>query len=441
MRFYARLWMTIFLVVAAMTAAAVTHAPNDDDDDNRTVAPYDGIDVSNHQKRIDWAEVAKDKHIKYVYIKATEGATYVCDTYRTNLEGARRHGIKVGAYHFLRTGSRIRDQFANFKRVVIKSEQDLLPLIDVEVRQGWTNQQLRDSVKLFADLVEEHYGCRPMIYTSSSFYDNILGRSFNIYPLFIARYSNNEPNLKSGVDWILWQFTEKGRVRGISTPVDLGRFNKGRSVNDIMIRHNRLDRQRRSNSELVDRSAGKPQTVAEPKEAPRMSKQQEKELKKQQEKERKARERAEKLAREEEKRKAEIQRKAEEKERKRREHELKEKQKQAEKLDKQNRKEQEHQRQLQEAARKKAEQEEAKRKQASEAELEKRQRIQQLSQQEQQRRSGDTEQAVKQSKNEQRRQLRRQQLKASQKQSTKSRGSSAPAEGSTKHNKSSVDNE
>lgn len=288
---------------------------------------YDGIDISDHQKRIDWPEVAKDKNIKYVYIKATEGATYVSNLYRYNLENAHKHGIKVGSYHFLRTGSRIRDQFENFKRVVKKNEQDLLPVIDVEVRQGWTNQQLRDSVKLFADLVEEHYGCRPLIYTSTSFYDNILGRSFNIYPLFIARYSNSQPSLKSGTDWIMWQFSERGRIRGISTNVDLSCFNKGRSLSDIMIRSQRIGQKKRTNTDLVENQE-KPSGV-KVKEAPTMSKQQEKELKKKQEKEQKARERAQKLAQEEAQKKAEQERKQKEKEQKQKEKEKKQKQEQA----------------------------------------------------------------------------------------------------------------
>ena len=319
--------------IAAASVPSMQATPDDDDKDKekdqekekteppRETRHYDGIDISDHQKRIDWTEVAKDKNIKYVYIKATEGATYVSNLYRYNLENAHKHGIKVGSYHFLRTGSRIRDQFANFTRVVKKNEQDLLPVIDVEVRQGWTNQQLRDSVKLFADLVEEHYGCRPLIYTSSSFYDNILGRSFNIYPLFIARYSTSQPTLKSGNDWVMWQFSERGRIRGISTNVDLSCFNKGRSLNDIMIRSQRIGQKKRTNTDLVENQE-KP-TGVKVKEAPTMSKQQEKELKKKQEKEQKARERAQKLAQEEAKKKAEQERKQKEKEQKQKEKERK----------------------------------------------------------------------------------------------------------------------
>ena len=308
---------------------------------------YDGIDVSDHQKRIDWARVARDKKVKYVYIKATEGATYVSSLYRENLEQARKHGIKVGSYHFLRTGSRIQEQFDNFKNTVKKHEQDLLPLIDIEVRQGWTTQQLRDSLKLFADLVEEHYGCRPMIYTSSSFYDNFLGRAFNIYPLFIARYSAAEPSLKSGNDWVMWQFSEKGHIDGIGPCVDLSRFNKGRSLADITIAGNRLQRRNRSTAEMVDRNREKPENV-QIKEAPKMSKKQEQELKKKQEKERKAQERAQKLAQDEQKKQEEAKRLQQERQQKaqqQKQHEeqlLKEKQlKEQERLRKQRQEQQE----------------------------------------------------------------------------------------------------
>ena len=42
---------------------------------NTTLNNYQGIDVSNHQGLIDWSLVSKDENIKFVYIKATEGAT------------------------------------------------------------------------------------------------------------------------------------------------------------------------------------------------------------------------------------------------------------------------------------------------------------------------------------------------------------------------------
>ena len=130
---------------------------------NTSTADFDGIDVSRHQGRINWEELKKNPKIKFVYIKATEGSDYIDPTYLENIRNARKSGFKVGSYHFLSTRSSVVTQFINFARTVKREEQDLLPVIDVEKIQPWSSQQLRDSLKVFADLVEEYYGCKPII--------------------------------------------------------------------------------------------------------------------------------------------------------------------------------------------------------------------------------------------------------------------------------------
>jgi lysozyme len=58
------------------------------------------IDVSDAQNKIDWHKVAA-AGIKVAMIKATEGATFTADTWRTNRDGAKNAGIAVIPYHFL----------------------------------------------------------------------------------------------------------------------------------------------------------------------------------------------------------------------------------------------------------------------------------------------------------------------------------------------------
>lgn len=200
---------------------------------NNSSLVYDGIDISNYQKDINWDATVKDANIKYVYVKATEGASHKQHRYRTNIEHARKRGIKVGSYHFMTTTASIQKQFENFISVVKPEEQDLVPLLDVEKRDGWTIKQLQDSVLKFVKLLEDYYGCKPMIYASSNYFNNYLGATFKSYPLFIARYSKNEPQLSYGAKWILWQFSDRGRIEGIDALVDLSRFNKGCGVKDI----------------------------------------------------------------------------------------------------------------------------------------------------------------------------------------------------------------
>ena len=59
-----------------------------------TKRQYDGIDVSHHQGQIDWKEVAKDKQIKFVYIKATQGTSIKDKNYEQNIKAARRQGLR-----------------------------------------------------------------------------------------------------------------------------------------------------------------------------------------------------------------------------------------------------------------------------------------------------------------------------------------------------------
>ena len=143
--------------------------------------------------------------------------------------------MKVGCYHFLRATSYIHDQFRNFIEYCREDEQDLAPLIDIEVKGSWLDEEVADSVKLFADLLEEYYGVRPIIYTGTNFYNKYLSEEFNDgYELFIAKYSENEPELIDGTDYTIWQFTDCGEVNGIYTDVDQSRFNKGKSLKDIL---------------------------------------------------------------------------------------------------------------------------------------------------------------------------------------------------------------
>ena len=204
---------------------------------SRESSDYDGIDVSSYQKDIDWDAVCRDKRIRFVYVKATEGATYTSPHFRYNIENARKHGLKVGSYHFLRTTSSLQSQFENFTRAVKPEEQDLVPLIDIEQRGNWTPRQIVDSLEVFIKMVSKHYNCRPMIYTMTSFYNKYLASHFKKYPLFIARYSESAPELNDGAHYTLWQYTDQGTVKGIDHAVDMCRFAKDKRIADILLRH------------------------------------------------------------------------------------------------------------------------------------------------------------------------------------------------------------
>lgn len=137
-----------------------------------TYGGYDGIDVSKHNGVIKWKEIAKNKRIKFVYIRATHGKGYVDRHYCRNIRLARKYGLKVGSYHLMSAGPSVTAQFLDFQKMAKKSEQDLIPVLDVEEKgiQGrWKGRQLQDSIQVFADLVKKHYGKYPVIYSNESY--------------------------------------------------------------------------------------------------------------------------------------------------------------------------------------------------------------------------------------------------------------------------------
>ncbi|KAH0836409.1 hypothetical protein J3R83DRAFT_8010 [Lanmaoa asiatica] len=58
-----------------------------------------GIDVSDYQPNIDWTTVV-DNGIQFVYIKATEGTSYISPSFSPQYIGATDAGLIRGAYHF-----------------------------------------------------------------------------------------------------------------------------------------------------------------------------------------------------------------------------------------------------------------------------------------------------------------------------------------------------
>ena len=197
-----------------------------------------GIDVSHHQGKIEWGKVKKwkNKKLDFVYIKATEGATYIDKTYKTNIKEAKENDFLVGSYHYFRTTSSIENQFQNFIKTIDKSEQDLIPLIDVEEKTNWTNKEFHKNFKAFLNMVENYFGQKPMIYTVNSFYNLNLSGKYKEYHFLIGRYGENAPNMRDKTSWTIWQFSETGKVEGIPMDVDIDVINNKYNLQDLLIK-------------------------------------------------------------------------------------------------------------------------------------------------------------------------------------------------------------
>mgnify|MGYP002623462523 FL=1 len=192
-------------------------------------AAAQGIDVSKFQGTINWRKVKAGGKVTFAYIKATEGTTIQDPMYRRNIDSARAAGILVGSYHLYSKKTTAYQQFNNFKSVVKKSKQDLVPVLDIEERYSKDLYMAR--VDKLLELMEQEYGVKPIIYTSEKVYwDHFSGKKYKAYHIFIANY-RRYPSTR----FTLWQYSQSGRVKGISGAVDLSRFHKNHGLSEIKL--------------------------------------------------------------------------------------------------------------------------------------------------------------------------------------------------------------
>ena len=211
-------------------------------DPSRALFPVRGVDVSHHQGDIAWPELAA-QGLHFVYIKATEGGDFKDKRFAYNWQEARKAGLAVGAYHFFRPGKTGREQAQNFIGSVPKEADALPPVLDVEcpvVPPGPEREAIRARIAECLALLEAAYGKTPLIYTTYEAYGAFIKGGFEEHPLWIRSVFISPDAAVLGRNWLLWQYSERGRLAGYSgrerfidlnvfngTEEDFARFRKG----------------------------------------------------------------------------------------------------------------------------------------------------------------------------------------------------------------------
>jgi lysozyme len=199
-----------------------------------------GIDVSKYQSFIDWPSVRKMKvkevKIGFAFIKATEGLGNVDRQFRRNWTKAADAKMTRGAYHFFLPTKSGKAQAQNYISTVKLKPGDLPPVLDIEQLYGVKPEKMRKEIRDWLQLVEDHYGVKPIIYTYVNFYSRFLTGEFDEYPLWVAHYlERDKPRITR--QWLFWQHSEMGRVNGIVSPVDFNVFNGDSSdFNDLLMK-------------------------------------------------------------------------------------------------------------------------------------------------------------------------------------------------------------
>lgn len=198
-----------------------------------------GIDIARYQHPggapIDWAAVAEEK--RFVIIKATEGTGYINPYFAQDLAAARKAGLLVGAYHYLRFSSSGVAQADHFLRTLGSPfpDGDLPPLIDLEdTLDDVSTEQRVQTLRDWLGRVEQAVGRKPMIYSGSWYWsgDYLNGPlGLSEHPLMWAAYPENPEDVLQSKhcpripddfgNLVIWQYQGiGGRTPGIVGDVD-----------------------------------------------------------------------------------------------------------------------------------------------------------------------------------------------------------------------------
>ncbi len=199
---------------------------------NGEVTSYKGIDVSKFQGKIDWQKVAEDG-VSFAFVRVgyrgygAKGVMAEDETARDNLQGANDAGVKVGVYYYTQaiTEAEALEEADAVLELIASYQIDCPVVIDVEKVSASTGRMnaldaatRTQIVKTFCERIKAA-GYRPMIYHNLEMGAVLLNiKELEEYDKWFAYYKNE---LYYPYAYRVWQYSDKGRVQGISGDVDL----------------------------------------------------------------------------------------------------------------------------------------------------------------------------------------------------------------------------
>jgi lysozyme len=182
------------------------------------------IDLSHWQSSVNLQAYVKSGGLA-VFLKATQGSTWVDPTFTARVLAATQAGLLVGAYHFCDATSPAA-QVTHFMAVAGKVTKVLA--IDVENNGMGETVSIAQAAEI-AVLLQSATGRLPLVYISrygptgngAGLPNSVLMRC----PLWLPKYGTDPICPPGWMDWTFWQYTDEGSADGVESPCDMNRFN------------------------------------------------------------------------------------------------------------------------------------------------------------------------------------------------------------------------
>ena len=184
-----------------------------------------GIDVSQHQGKIDW-EMVKISGIDFAVIRCGYGMDQTDqddDQWLRNVSECERLGIPYGVYlySYADTVEKAKSEADHVIRLIKDKKLSYPVYYDLEDDSllKLSNSKLAQITEAFAGRLKANGYSKVGIYANKNWFEKKLtNKTFQKYPKWVAQYSNL--CTYSG-NYVMWQCTNKGTVNGIRGNVDI----------------------------------------------------------------------------------------------------------------------------------------------------------------------------------------------------------------------------
>ena len=188
-----------------------------------------GIDVAHWQGAIDWPAVAADG-VRFAFLKAgsdhSAGGFTPDRTFDRNFEGAISAGIPVGVfiYSYAKSTDAVSAGMEKALAMLEPYRQGITWPVAYDVEETEQARLGRDVCTDICNTAVAHIaaaGYVPLIYANPNWLNNYLHADKLAADVWLAHYTEVGGKTNYSGPWTIHQYTETGRVSGISTHVDL----------------------------------------------------------------------------------------------------------------------------------------------------------------------------------------------------------------------------
>ncbi len=223
---YKKVLSLVMSLILVFSVFGITEGFASGSGDGKGILAY-GVDVSSWQGKVDWQKVKNDgKTFAILRIGTGKGK----DTYfEENYKNAKKAGLNVGCYFYT---------YATTVEGAEKDAETVLSWLDgkqleypvfydmensVQLENGITTEMRTEICLTFLDKMAEN-GWYAGTYANGNWFSNYLDKAKlgEKYELWLASWMNSGlPSKDYSSQYGLWQYTDSGKVNGISTLVDL----------------------------------------------------------------------------------------------------------------------------------------------------------------------------------------------------------------------------